>query len=267
MRRPGDIFRGGLQFAGGSRPAAPIPNVYGLGGYTGPNLLGRNPADGPRGSAAGFYLRIVWWTISVTAAAASRMNAACFAGAGTGYRLLITGTNNSYVPTGFFTGAASVGPPPFALTAAHVGKLMDHLMVWDQPAGQMRGYYQGASYGATPTGLTYLPNAANPVSQGERDNGTLPADQSFIVGIQAGDGFVPTPGEVAAAYATSVANAAASLPVLSAIPGKTTWLGQVGTTWNPPVIITDAIGGQNLSMLAGSAAGLSLQSIPAVWAP
>src|SRR5687768_15574167 len=42
---------------------------------------------------------------------------------------------------------------------------------------------------------------------------------------------------------------------------KTTWRGQVGTTWNTPVIITDEVAGQNLTMIAGAASGLALTSI------
>lgn len=265
MQRPGNIFRGGLQFAGGKAPSPP-PLVYGLDTYSTLVAIGIAAPAGVRGSAAGFWIRLLWWITSVTGASATRVQISAFAGAGTGFRVFSTGTNASFVPSGFFTGAVSVGPPTFSLTPARIGLLMDHWMVWDQPAGRMRGYFQGAEYGNTPTGLAFLPNMTQAFTQGCRDNITTPATDCAIVGIAGGDGFVPSPAEVAAAYAASVANAAAGLPLLSAVPGKTTWMGQVGSTWNPPVTITDTIGGQNLAITFGSAASLTLLSIPAVWA-
>jgi len=249
---------------GGSSGPRPPATVYGLGGYDAATVFATAAAQGIQGNVAGFWARAIFWLTTITPAAASRLWVSCFAGAGTGHRGFTSGTNITVNCSGFFTGALSVGPPTFNLTSAL--RLIDIAYVWDQPAGRMRGFYQGVEWGSTATALAFLPNAAEKFCQGSRSTGQLPFDQGFIVGMCGGDNFIPTAAEIAAAHATSIANANASLPLLAAIPAKTTWLGQIGAAWNPPVIVTDTIGGQNLAIAAGVPGSLLLGSIPALWA-
>lgn len=266
--RPGNIGPGiKLVASGGAGGPAPIFPVYALESYDAINRLGSAVSQALQGAIAGFWARYLWWPTALPGAP-TQGQVMCFNGAGTGYRYIVVGGTALLSPSLFMTGAASLTAPTKLIDAAKLNRLIDTVVVWDQPAGRLRHYYQGVEIGAgTASGLAYLPNAAERMVWGNRDNGTQPADRCAIAALAGGDGFVPTAGEIAAAHAATLVRVASGLPPLGAIAGKTTWLGNVGSAWDPPTTVTDTIGAQNLTMYAGSAAGLSLVSMsPPLWA-
>lgn len=255
--------------AGGYVPgAAPIPNVNAL--QLNANVPVFRQTLGLRGAVAGFWVRGLMILRSQAVASATRIMCATFEGSGRGYRFMTTGTNGLLRFSAFYTGVVEITAPTRVLAPSDVDLLIDCVFVWDQPNGRLRAYYQGVESGTgTVTGLAYLLPTAAPLFSGlARDNATLYGNDMGLVAVEGGDGFIPTAAEIATAHADTVALVAAgSLPVVTGIPGKTTWSTSVPATWNPPVLLTDTVAAQNWTISVGTAAQYTLFQVPGIWAP
>lgn len=256
----------GLYLPGTTPPIVPV--TYGLRAFGGADDRLASGIDlGITGSASGFWFRMLH-VIDSQAVVSTTRRLVWNSTGGAGYTFYTTGTNGTLDGLIIVTGVVSVNIPLLTITAGMVGKLIDTTIVWDSAAGRLRHYYQGVQIGAgTASASAYLLPTGRRMSVGHRDNGTAWADANTICGIEGGDGFIPSDAEILAAHNATKANVAANLPPLAGIAGKTTWRHNQGATWNPPVIWEDEVGAEDLSMVVGSAAGLTLAELVGEFAP
>lgn len=254
--------------AGAVASAGAQARIFGLAGWDASNLLATAAGQGLQGSVSGHWVRMLHWAVNQSSSA-TRFLMSCFNAGGTGHRVVTLALNATLEYIMNVSGGGAVTSPTVTITAGMVGKLIDTVAVWDQPAGKVRLYHQGVEVGSgTANALAYAPNASERFAEGARVGITNPADANAIAAIEGGDGFVPSSAEILAAHTATVSRVQHGLAPFAGIAGKTTWRCQAGSAWNPPVVLTDAIGGQNLTMAVGAASGIDLvQLVKPAWAP
>lgn len=240
------------------------PRIYGLTDWDTTNVLATANTAGLIGATTGYWSRALWWVISQSGAAGRILT--CANSDANGHALTTAGVNNgSYRGFGLFTGPVQVQTPAVTITADMVLKLIDAVLVWDQPAGLLRLYHQGVEVGSQATALAALPSNGRTAFGCRTSSLAVPLNNAAVHGGEGGES-IPTAGEILAAHNATRAAVAAGQPALGGIAGKTTWRCQLGTTWDPPTSITAEVGG-NMTMAVGAASGLTLVSLTApAWA-
>lgn len=261
----GRVAVAGRSAASNRQALSSLGRVFGLSGYSTATRLATASGQGLQGNAAsGHWVRLLFWPTSVTGASATRTYFSTNSGS-TGHRIRTT-SSNTLLQYGAFIGGSEQNTTALTLTAAMLGKLLDVVFVYDQPNALLVAYLDGVAYSSGSASGAYSPAVGTRMTQGSTPTPSSPCSDNVIAGIEGGDGFVPSAAEILAAYNATVVRVKSGLAPLAGIAGKTTWSGQIGPAWNPPVVITDTIGGQNLTMVNGVASSLALQSTLGVWA-
>lgn len=251
---------------GAARKIAAPAITYGLRDFGGADDRLQSAVDqGITGDVAGFWFRLLHVVLSQGASATRRL--VWNSSGGNGFYYFTSGANALLEGVVVVTGVVSLQIPGLTITAGMVGTLLDTTVVWDPISQKLSHYFQGVKITAgTSSALAYLPPTGRRMTVGMRDNGTTPADANLLCGMEGGDGFIPSESEVLAAHNSTKARVALNQPPLAGISGKTTWRANQVATWNPPVIWDDEVGSEDLTMVVGSASGLTVGSVSGVFA-
>jgi hypothetical protein len=246
--------------------ASPAPRISGLGNFSTSSRLGSPANEGLRGALVGHWTRMLFYPTSVTGANASRYFLAASNNA-TGFRFISTGTNTLFRYDIFVTGGVAVSTPTLTLTSAMLFKWLDVVGIWDGPNDLVRMFANGIDLGTTTNLLDYLLPVGDRFVVGSTTTPSSPASDNVIAAVSGGDGFVPTAAEVLAAHKITRERVIAGLGPFEPIPGKTTGLWQLASTWNPPTVIKDEIsnGTDDLAVVTGAPSLLTLSSQPGLW--
>jgi hypothetical protein len=139
--------------------------------------------------------------------------------------------------------------------------------VWDQAAGKMRLYPKNGTESGTgtTTALAFIPAVAARTSMALVS--TTAFTNNWIAAVFGGDGFIPTPAEIAAVdnRLKSTLSVADALSV-GGLLAKTTHAWQVGASWNPPATVSDSVGAAPFTMVSGSASTITTGKESPLWA-
>lgn len=240
---------------GGKAPVTPTRRIEGLSGYTAGLTLATGNNQGIQGALAGFWAAMIV-RVDSQATSATRIIFNSFqGGASKGWDLRSGGFNASFAFNAYFAGVAKQSPV-YTWAAGNVGKLALIHALYD--GALLRLFVQGVEVGVgTAAGGAFSLPTLNPCACGIRaDGGGLAATDLTVFGCAGGDGFVPTPAEIATHYAAVVTASA-----MVSIPAKTTRLYRFPSAWNPPVTVTESIGGQNFNVTTGLASQFTLRRV------
>ena len=253
-----------LRRSGRRSSPRPFPRtVVGISGWDTTCQLATAVDSGLRGETSSYWVAILHRIdAQATGNAGKDLLRNTPAGDTAGFRISTASQNTLLRFVAVATGPLTISSPTYTVLAGDVGKLMLTFGVYDTVNNLVRLYPKNGTEegaGTATTGLAPLQASGTRMTIGRYNvSGANPSDANTILAVMGGSGL-PSSAEIAESY-----RATRQSGWIAEIPGKTSHKWQLtasfaGTVANPR-------GVHNLSMTAGSASGLVVETVANSWA-